>query len=94
VAEQQGSSKTHDSFFPKIKTTFKDRVQSLPDETIPTVTNIRLEDGITMSSINKNNSKMKILFHVPHFDLYIIKVTFSNNNLGNTHELECFYFTF
>jgi hypothetical protein len=39
-------------------------------------TSIKLEDGFTMSSKNKNGERIKTFFHVPSFELYLIKVRF------------------
>jgi hypothetical protein len=34
---------------------------------------IRLEDGITLNTMNRNKMKIKKFFHVPNFEIYIIK---------------------
>lgn len=77
-------SRTHDSFFPKIKNTFdieedKDKNYNKKSNSSNTtsnfVNNIRMEDGISINILkNIGNLKIKKFFHIPSFDIYIIKV--------------------
>jgi hypothetical protein len=77
-------SRTHESFFPKIKNSFeieqsdsceKQKYNSNGNTTINLYNNIKLEDGITLNLIqNTSNTKTKLFFHVPNFEIYSIKV--------------------
>jgi hypothetical protein len=76
LKECVNTSRTHESFFPKIKNSFesKDKLVNIETGLSNFKNMIKLEDGITLSSINKNQIRIKKFFHIPNFEIYIIKV--------------------
>lgn len=78
------TSRTHESFFPKIKNNFEmDQTESATNKksnsnnTTGTLTlqHIKLEDGVTLNIFKSTkNLKIKMLFHVPSFEIFIVKV--------------------
>lgn len=86
VASSTNVSRTHDSFFPKIKNSFEmdqSAIENLGDKksnssnntSTPLPANIRLEDGISTNLIKcSKDIKVKNFFHVPSFEIYTIKV--------------------
>ena len=77
-------SRTHESFFPKIKNSFEidqaeNSINKKSNSNNTTGTNLfqslRLEDGVSLNILkNTKNSKIKMFFHASSFEIFIIKV--------------------